>query len=93
MLIIAHHNVKDPEKFWNEARTVTSKMPANFRLHSVFPSADGRKGTCVWEAPNVEDVQKFLDDMTGGMAINYCYEVNGDTAFGIPETTVAAINN
>lgn len=93
MLIIAHHNIKDPEKFWNEAKNVTSKMPSNLKLHSVYPSSDLMTGTCVWEAPAVNDVQKFLDDYVGDVSKNYCYEVNEAAAFGIPKFAVEAINN
>ena len=93
MLIIAHHNINDPEKFWQEAQTATSKMPSHFKLHSVYPSADGKTGTCLWEASNAEEVQKFLDSITGDMAKNYCYEVNETSAIGIPKFSIEAINN
>ena len=93
MLVIAHHKVNDPEKFWNEAKNVSSQTPSHLKLHSVYPSADGKTGTCLWEAPAVEDVQEFLDKVTGGMATNYCYEVNESAAMGIPNFAIDAINN
>ncbi|HMJ47277.1 MAG TPA: hypothetical protein VK498_08105 [Ferruginibacter sp.] len=93
MLVIAHHNISDPEKFWNTAKTVTSGMPSNLKLHSVYPSADGKTGTCLWEASTAEDVQKFLDKMTGDTAKNFCYEVNEREAVGIPTFAVDALHN
>lgn len=93
MLVIAHHNVKDPETFWSKAQAISSGLPAGLKLHSVYPSQDGKTGTCVWEAGSVEEVQKFLDEQTAGISANFCYEVNEATAFGVPETKKAAALN
>jgi hypothetical protein len=94
MLVIAHHNnITDPETFWAKAQTVVSATPAGLKVHSVYPSRDGKTGTCVWEGDSVDEVQKFLDEATEGMATNFCYEVNEATAFGVPQTKKAAVLN
>lgn len=93
MLIIAHHNIQDSEKFWKEAKAITSNMPSHLKLHSVYPSTDLKTGTCVWEAPAVNDVQKFLDDNVGDVSKNYCYEVDEAAAFGLPKFKAEAIHN
>ena len=93
MLVIAHHNVNDPETFWSKAQTISSVTPAGLKLPSVDPSTDGKTGTCVWEAGTVEEVQKFLDEQTAEISTNFCYEVNEATAFGVPETKKAAALN
>jgi len=86
MLVIAQHtNITNPEAFWAKAPTVVGIAPAGSSIHSVFPSHDGKTGTCVWEARNVEELQKFLDDQTEGMATNFCYPVNESAAIGLPE--------
>ena len=86
MLVIAQHtNITDPEAFWGKAQTVVGAAPAGTSVHSVFPSQDGKTGTCVWEAGSVDELQKFLDKETEGMATNFCYEVNEATAIGLPE--------
>jgi len=85
MLIIAQHDVNDPQSFWGAAEQITKNLPANLKLHSVFPSQDGKTGTCLWEADHVEDVQQFLDTNAGKFAKNFCYEVNAEKAFGIPK--------
>ena len=94
MLVIAHHtNINDPEAFWAKAQTVVSSTPAGTKVLSVFPSQDGKTGTCVWEAGSVAELQKFLDDASAGMATNFCYEVNEVTAIGLPERkNEAALN-
>lgn len=90
MLVIAHHDIQDPETFWKAAQDIGSKMPAGLKLHSVFPSTDMKTGTCVWEGPSVEDVQKFIDDSVGSVSKNSCYEVNEAAAMGAPKTAVEA---
>ncbi len=84
MLVIAQHDIQDPKAFWSKAQEVTSSLPANFKIHSVFPSKDMMAGTCVWEAPSVNDVQEFLDNNTGDAAKNFCYEVDEPTSMGLP---------
>lgn len=90
MLVIAHHDVKDPKAFWSKAQTITSNLPSNLKLHSVFPSKDMKLGTCVWEAPSVNDVQKFLDEQAGDVSNNTCYEIDEATSMGLPQKKLVA---
>ncbi len=93
MLVIAHHFINAPDPFWSKAKEISSVTPSGLTLHSVFPSKDGKTGTCVWEAQSVEDVQKFLDEQTQSLAKNVCYEVNESSAFGLPHAKQAATMN
>ena len=94
MLVIAHHtNITDPAAFWAKAQTVIGATPAGTSVLSVFPSQDGKTGTCIWEAGNVDELQQFLDTASEGMATNYCYEVNEATAIGLPERKKEAVLN
>ena len=90
MIIIAHHFIQQPEEFWAAAQQGIDALPANLKLHAVFPSRDMRTGTCVWEATNVNEVQTFLDERMGNMAKNVCYEVNEAMAMGLPKKTMEA---
>jgi hypothetical protein len=90
MLVIAHHDIQDPETFWSAAKNIGSVMPSSLKLHSVFPSADMKSGTCVWEAASVGEVQKFLDDNVGNVSKNTCYEVNDAAAMGAPKMELEA---
>ena len=89
MLVIAHHNISDPEKFWAAAQEVTSKIPDNLKLHSVFPSRDGKTVTCLWSADSVDSVQQFLDTNSGQYAKNFCYELDAEKSMGLPEVRMA----
>jgi len=94
MLVIAQHtNITDPKAFWAKAQTVVGAAPAGTSVHSVFPSQDGKTGTCVWEAGSADELQQFLDKASEGMATNFCYEVNEAAAIGLPERKKEAALN
>jgi hypothetical protein len=84
MLIIAHHNINNPEEFWNAAKEKTKNLPAPLKLHGVYPAKDSKTGTCLWEANNVQEVQQYLDKNVGKFAKNFCYEVNVNDSIGLP---------
>ena len=86
MLVIAQHtNITDPSAFWAKAQSVIGSAPSGTSVLSVYPSQDGKTGTCVWEAGSVGELQNFLDTASEGMATNFCYEVNEAVAIGLPQ--------
>jgi hypothetical protein len=88
MFVIAHHFINDPDSFWASAPQLKAAIPAHIKLLSVFPSKDLKTGTCVWEAPNAEEVQNLVDGVIGKMSKNVCYEVNEEMAIGLPQKTL-----
>ena len=84
MLVIAHHNISDPEGFWAGAKEVTKNLPDNLKVHGIYPATDAKTGTCLWEADSVQQVQEFLDKNAGKFATNLCYEVNVEKSIGLP---------
>lgn len=91
MLVIAHHFVQNAD-FWTTAQKIMadSGLPKNLTLHSVFPSKDGKTGTCVWEANTTKDVQDWLDKTFGKYAENVTYEVDEEGGVGLPQKLMAA---
>jgi len=85
MLVIAHHNISNPQEFWNSAKENTQNLPAPLKLHAIYPSADQKTATCIWEANNAQEVQDYVDSFTSKFAKNYCYEVNEKEAMGLPD--------
>ena len=85
MLIIAHHNVSDPEGFWTAAKQVATNLTGSLKLHGVYPATDLKTGTCLWEADSVKEVQDFLDTNAGKFAKNLCYEVKVNESMGLPK--------
>jgi hypothetical protein len=94
MLVIAQHtNITDPAAFWAKAQSVVGATPPGTSVLSVFPSQDGKTGTCIWEAGSADQLQQFLDTASEGLATNFCYEVNETAAMGLPvRKTEAALN-
>ena len=94
MLVIAQHtNITDPEAFWAKAQSVVGATPEGTSVLSVFPSQDGKTGTCIWEAGSADQLQQFLDAASEGLATNFCYEVNEAMAIGLPERKKEAVLN
>ena len=93
MLVIAHHFIQNPDVFWSRANEVISSIPSTMKLHSVYPSKDGKTGTCVWEATSTQEVQAFLDKILGNVSKNVVYEVNEEVAIGLPKKTMEAASN
>jgi hypothetical protein len=89
MLVIAHHNITDPEGFWAGAKEVVQNLPRNLKVHGMYPARDTKTGTCLWEADSVQEVQQFLDKVAGQFAKNFCYEVNVEQSVGLPEIQMA----
>ena len=94
MLVIAQHtNITDPAAFWVKAQSVVGHTPEGTSVLSVFPSQDGKTGTCIWEAGSAHQLQQFLDAASEGLATNFCYEVNEAAGIGLPERKkVAELN-
>lgn len=84
MLVIAHHNISNPEAFWKAAKEETQNLPVSLKIHGIYPSNDKKSATCLWEADNVEQVDAFLETHTGKFAKNFCYEVDVKEAMGLP---------
>lgn len=92
MLVIAHHFIQNADSFWSTAQKIMadSAVPQNLKLHSVFPSKDGKTGTCVWEAKTTNEVQDWLDKTFGKYAENVTYQVDEEGGIGLPQKSMAA---
>jgi hypothetical protein len=73
MFIGAIHTISDPEKFWS---IDPSAIPADVTVLSTFPSQDGSRALCLWEADSVEAVRSLVDGMAGDAAKNEFFEVD-----------------
>ena len=89
MLVIAHHNISDPESFWAGAKEITKSLPDNLKVHGIYPAKDAKTGTCLWEADSAQEVQQFLDKVAGQFAKNFCYEVDLQKSIGLPQIQMA----
>ena len=90
MHVVIHHNVSDPMKWERSHKNIMSmieqhRLPAGLKPLEYLPSVDGRKADCVWEAPSVGALQKFIDGETTGAARNEYFEVKDEVAIGLPK--------
>jgi len=83
MYIVVNHAISNPEKFWGLAKAMA--VPAPLKLHSVFPSTDGARGTCLWEAQSVDAVKQFVDGATNAFSKNDYMAVETGSAMGLPK--------
>ncbi|CAH0201084.1 hypothetical protein SRABI26_01919 [Arthrobacter sp. Bi26] len=51
------------------------------RVLQFYPARDGTGATCLWEAPSVEAIQRYVDTTLGDSSVNTCYEVDAAQAF------------
>jgi hypothetical protein len=91
MYVVVNHAISDTSRFWAAAESVTSGLPAGLKVIHTFPSPDGRKAVCVWEAPSVDAVRSFLDPVTTGMARNDYFEAPNKEGMAMPTLTGAAV--
>ena len=82
MYIVAIHTISNPEKFWTAAKTLA--VPPHIKLHTVFPSTDGAKGVCLWQAESLGAMKQFLEPVTSGVASNEYLVVADANAVGLP---------
>ena len=88
MYAIAIHTISDPDKFWAEAQNL--QVPSNLTLHSVVAKQDRMKAVCLWEGDSVDTVRDFVESAAGDISNNEYYEVNAQTATGLPAASVGA---
>ena len=90
MYVVVNHAISDASKFWAAAESVATGLPDGLKVIHTFPSPDGRKAVCVWEADSVESVRRFLDPATAGAARNDYFESPNKEGMAMPRLTRAA---
>lgn len=85
MYISVIHDISDPEKFWETVQqSQGNDLPPGVALHSMLPSVTGTRAVCVWQADSVDDVRGVLDPVFVAWSRNEYFEVNADSALGLP---------
>ena len=90
MYVVVNHTINDTSKFWAAAQSITTGLPAGLKVIHTFPSPDGHKAVCVWEANSVDAVRGFLDKATAGIARNDYFEAPNKEGMAMPTLTRAA---
>ena len=80
MRVVAIHDISDPEAFWGGQLD----LPAGTKLPFVAPSADGKRGVCIFTSDSVDTVRKLVDGATSAVSRNEYYALNESNAMGLP---------
>ncbi len=93
MYVVVQHRFKDPKAAFPRGEKLIRNQgaPAGVRGLQFYPSRDNSVAVCLWEAPSVAAVQRYVDETLGDSSENTCYEVATEQAFskrpsGIRET-------
>jgi len=89
MHVIAVHDITDPEGFGAAVGPAIEKIPSGMALNSMFPSEDGSRAVCVWEAGAIVDVRSFVDSVTGDLSRGELFPVVDAQAIGLSQATPA----
>lgn len=83
MFVVVQHQIKDPQKAFSRGEKLIKNEGAPAGAHGLqfYPSQDGSAVTCLWEAPSVDAIQKYVDSTLGDSSHNVCYAVNAEQAF------------
>lgn len=83
MYVVVQHRIKDSQSAFARGEKLIKNegAPEGVRGLQFYPSRDGSRITCLWEAPSVEAVQAYVDSTLGSSSENTCYEVDTDQAF------------
>lgn len=90
MYVVVNHTITDTARFWATAESTTTGLPEGLKVIHTFPSPDGRRAVCIWEAGSVESVKNFLDPATAGMARNDYFESPNKEGMAMPTALTPA---
>ncbi|HEY7611855.1 MAG TPA: hypothetical protein VH764_02575 [Gemmatimonadales bacterium] len=82
MYVLVQHTISEPASFWNAADSAT--FPPNIKLHHTFPTPDGTRAVCIWEAESVDAVRNLLEPLTGRVSRNEYFPVENREGSGRP---------
>jgi hypothetical protein len=92
MFIVVQHSISDPSVFWNSADPNT--LSKEVKLHHTFPTPDGTRAVCLWEADSIEAVRNVLEPISAGVSKNEYFQVENREGFvrpsQVPQTATAA---
>jgi hypothetical protein len=91
MFIMVQHTISEPASFWNAADPNT--LSPQVKLHHTFPTPDGTRAVCIWEAASVDAVRNLLEPLLERISRNEYFQVENREGFArpskVPETASA----
>jgi hypothetical protein len=84
MYIVVQHSISNPTDFWSGAEQLMPKVPATLKLHHTFPTKDGTRAVCVWEAGSVKSLRDFLEPQISRVSKNEYFQVENKDSVVMP---------
>jgi len=84
MFISIQHQIHNPEKFRECAKEVFP-LPETLHVHQFFPSPDLKTAVCLYEAPSVDLLSKYLDSKLNSASKQKYFPVLTEQAIGLPK--------
>ena len=92
MFVLVQHTISDPAKFWNSADP-RAHLPPTVKLPPSFPTPDGTRAACIWEAESTNAVRDYIEPLFGQVSRNEYFTVENKEGFArpskVPETAAA----
>jgi hypothetical protein len=86
MDVVVHHRVIDREKFLaTDPQDIAGNAPAGAQVRHFLPARDASVVDCLWETESVDTLRDYLDPATRGICQNTYFEVDSESAFGLPQ--------
>ena len=79
MYIISIHDVSDPKAFWTGM-----DLPPGTEMPFALPTADGKRGVCIFRSDSVDTVRNLVDGAKAAFAKNEFYALDEGNALGLP---------
>jgi len=80
MYVAALHEVSNPDAFWGGQLD----LPTGTEIRLAVPSADGKRGVCVFSSDSVDTVRAIVDGATAAISKNEFFAINDVNALGLP---------
>jgi hypothetical protein len=90
MYIVVQHTISKPADFWGGAEQMLPKIPATTKLHHTFPTKDGTRAVCVWEADSVKSLRDFLEPQISAASKNEYFQVENKDSVAMPSGVAVA---
>jgi len=89
MYITVQHQIRDLKKWEQASQHVMScieqkKLAQGLKALMYLPGTDGHKAVCLWQADSLERAKAFLEKETAQAAKNDYFQVNEQSAVGLP---------
>lgn len=84
MFVSVIHRISKPDDFAERGEELTSAAPPEVKPLQFFPSTDGSKAVCLWEADSIEAARDYIDGTLGDASAQDYFAIEERYATGLP---------